>query len=73
MSEKERVSLSWGQIGPFLCLTPKRDQSGNLDKQLRITKEGNVYLRKLYHCKKMKVKAGGYNFWKPPPHKKTEM
>jgi len=32
-------------VGPFLGLTPKRDQSGNLDKQLRITKAGNSLLR----------------------------
>lgn len=35
------------QVGKFLGLTPKRDQSGETDKQLRITKAGNVYLRKL--------------------------
>jgi transposase len=34
-------------VGPFLGLTPKRDQSGEVDKQLRITKAGNSYLRKL--------------------------
>jgi transposase len=34
-------------VGPYLGLTPRRDQSGDTDKQLRITKEGNVYLRKL--------------------------
>jgi len=34
-------------VGPYLGLTPRRDQSGNTDKQLRITKAGNVYLRKL--------------------------
>ena len=33
--------------GPYLGLTPRRDQSGVIDKQLRITKAGNVYLRKL--------------------------
>ena len=32
-------------VGPFLGLTPKRDQSGDLDKQLRITKAGNKMLR----------------------------
>ena len=31
----------------YLGLVPKRDQSGNLDKQLRISKAGNVYLRSL--------------------------
>jgi transposase len=34
-------------VGPYLGLTPKRDQSGDMDKQLRITKAGNRYLRKL--------------------------
>lgn len=35
------------QIGPFLGLTPRRDQSGDTDKQLRITKAGDKYLRQL--------------------------
>lgn len=35
------------QIGPFLGLTPRLDQSGATDKQLPITKAGNAYLRKL--------------------------
>jgi transposase len=35
------------QVGSFLGLTPRRDQSGGLDKQLRITKAGNPYLRRL--------------------------
>lgn len=34
-------------VGPYLGLTPRRDQSGAIDKQLRITKAGNGYLRKL--------------------------
>jgi transposase len=34
-------------VGPYLGLTPRRDQSGDTDKQLRITKAGNTYLRKL--------------------------
>jgi transposase len=34
-------------IGPFLGLTPKRDQSGDTDKPLPITKAGNTYLRRL--------------------------
>jgi len=34
-------------VGAYLGLTPRRDQSGDTDKQLRITKAGNVYLRKL--------------------------
>lgn len=35
------------QVGPFLGLTPRRDQSGKIDKQLPISKAGNNYLRKL--------------------------
>ncbi len=35
------------QVGPFLGLTPRRDQSGKIEKQLRISKAGNRYLRKL--------------------------
>lgn len=34
-------------IGAYLGLTPARDQSGDSDKQLRITKQGNKYLRSL--------------------------
>jgi transposase len=34
-------------IGPFLGMTPKRDQSGQIDKQLGITKAGDTYLRTL--------------------------
>ena len=34
-------------VGPFLGLTPKREQSGQMDKQLRITKAGDAYLRRL--------------------------
>jgi transposase len=34
-------------IGPFLGLIPKQDQSGSLDKQLHITKAGDTYLRRL--------------------------
>lgn len=34
-------------VGAFLGLTPKRDQSGQTDKQLRITKDGDEYLRRL--------------------------
>ena len=34
-------------VGPYLGLPPRRDQSGAVNKQLRITKAGNVYLRKL--------------------------
>lgn len=35
------------QVGAYLGLTPRRDQSGASDKQLRITKAGNRYLRQL--------------------------
>lgn len=34
-------------VGPYLGLTPRRDQSGDTDKQLRITKAGDRYLRRL--------------------------
>jgi len=34
-------------VGPFLGLIPKRDQSGDTDKPLPITKAGNTYLRRL--------------------------
>ena len=34
-------------VGPFLGLTPRRDQSGQIDKQLGITKAGDAYLRRL--------------------------
>jgi len=32
-------------VGPYLGLSPRRDQSGETDKQLRITKAGNAQLR----------------------------
>jgi len=35
------------EVGPFLGLTPRIDQSGASEKQLRITKAGNGDLRKL--------------------------
>ena len=35
------------QVGSFLGLTPRCDQSGETDKQLRISKQGNKYLRQL--------------------------
>ena len=34
-------------VGAFLGLVPKRDKSGQIDKQLRINKAGNSYLRRL--------------------------
>ena len=33
------------EVGAYLGLVPRRDQSGNTDKQLPITKAGNVHLR----------------------------
>lgn len=35
------------EVGPYLGLTPRRDQSGQTDKQLRITKAGDAYMRRL--------------------------
>jgi transposase len=35
------------EVGPALGLVPRRDQSGDQDPQLRITKTGNAYLRQL--------------------------
>lgn len=34
-------------VGPFLGMVPRRDQSGMSDKQLPITKAGNKYMRQL--------------------------
>jgi transposase len=34
-------------IGAFLGLVPRRDQSGNTDRQLGITRQGNAFLRRL--------------------------
>jgi len=34
-------------VGSYLGMTPRVDQSGNSDKQLRISKAGNSYLRQL--------------------------
>ena len=34
-------------VGAYLGLVPKRDQSGDTDKQLRISKTGNNYLREI--------------------------
>lgn len=34
-------------VGAYLGMVPKRDQSGNLDKELRISKAGDAYLRRL--------------------------
>jgi transposase len=35
------------EVGPALGLVPRRDQSGDKDPQLRITKTGDAYLRRL--------------------------
>lgn len=35
------------EVGPAIGLVPRRDQSGDHDPQLRITKTGNSYLRRL--------------------------
>ena len=35
------------EVGPYLGLVPRQDQSGSIDKQLRITKAGDGYLRRL--------------------------
>ena len=35
------------EVGAYLGLVPRRDQSGGTDKSLRITKCGNAYLRRL--------------------------
>jgi len=34
-------------VGPYLGLVPRRDQSGDVDKQLGITKTGDTFLRRL--------------------------
>jgi transposase len=46
LEDSERFEKS-RQVGSFVGLTPRRDQSGEVDKQLRITKAGNPYLRRL--------------------------
>jgi transposase len=35
------------EVGPFLGLVPKRDASGEIDRQLRISKAGDKLLRRL--------------------------
>lgn len=46
LEQPERFAKS-RDIPAFLGLTPRRDQSGDTDRQLRITKAGNKYLRQL--------------------------
>lgn len=44
LEDNERFKKS-RDVGPYLGLTPKRDQSGMSDKQLGITKAGDTYTR----------------------------
>ena len=46
LEEPHRFARS-REVGPALGLVPKRDQSGDRDPQLRITKTGDSYLRRL--------------------------
>lgn len=46
LEEPNRFAQS-RSVGAYVGLTPKRDQSGQTDKQLRITKCGDGYLRQL--------------------------
>lgn len=46
VADKRRFSCS-RDVGCYLGLRPRRSQSGDSDPQLRITKAGDQYLRKL--------------------------
>ncbi len=46
IDDPERFKKS-RDVGPFLGLVPRQAQSGGVDKELRITKAGNTYLRAL--------------------------
>ena len=46
VEDKDRFEHS-RDVGCYLGLRPKRSQSGDSEPQLRITKEGDIYLRKL--------------------------
>ncbi len=46
LEQPERFAKSRA-VPVYLGLTPKRDQSGDSDKQLRITKAGDMFLRRL--------------------------
>jgi transposase len=46
LEEPKRFAKS-RMVGAYLGLTPRLDQSGQTDKQLRITKHGDGYLRRL--------------------------
>lgn len=48
------------QLGPYLGLTPRQDQSGNIDREHRISKAGNAYLRQLL------VQAAHHVLWRGP-------
>jgi transposase len=53
IEDKERFEKS-RDVGCYVGLRPKRSESGERQPELRITKEGDVYLRKLLvqgaHC-----------------------
>ena len=44
--DKPKRFSSHGRVGAYLGLTPRRDQFGDIDKQLGITKSGNGMLRR---------------------------
>jgi transposase len=46
VGDPERFGKS-RDVGPYFGLVPKREQSGGLDKELRISKAGNKYMRTL--------------------------
>ncbi len=46
LEEAERFAEN-RSVGPYLGLCPRRDQSGEKDPELRISKEGDPYLRRL--------------------------
>jgi transposase len=46
LEDKGRFTSS-RQVGAYLGLRPRQEQSGDTDKQLRITKAGDAYLRRL--------------------------
>ncbi len=48
---------SMRDVAPYLGLVPKRDQSGETDKQLGISKAGDAYLRRLPSRRKATLKA----------------
>ena len=46
-------------IGPWLGLSPKQDQSGDIDKQCHITKAGSPFMRRLLvECAQMILRGG---------------